>query len=322
MSSRQQYSESLIERSLGRFGGWQMTPGRPATRDVEVRGRAGAVLSRATGAPLGPVEADVLTWLLGHWVRDGCSPDGGVSLTLYELTQALYGARAKGREDRRAAARALTNLHRASVTVSDYDHATRQSRAGRWVDVHLVSRIHYGQELRALRDGEEVGAATIGALRGETLRVYIDSWLIERLQVDSVRAWLDWPVQRHLGGMAKRLWLYLEPHPGFRPLRDRPEYEGAVIDLSEDLYRELGANCQLRSDNRKPVRRGIERIRASDSRYVMLDFMPGANGTPDRLRVIRKTVDALGAQVRLCDGETPDTHASAPDLEAQQRLIA
>ena len=287
---RQKFSESLIERSLGRFGGWQMVPGREPRTDIEVRTASGALVSRARGAALGAVEADVLTWLLAQWVQSGCSPDGAIHVTLYQLTAALYGTRAKGSEDRRAVATALFNLHMASITVSDYDAGTNDDVPGRWVDVHLVKRIHYGEHLQALQDRQPVSATELGALRGETLSVYIDDWLIGRLQGDKLRAWLDWPVQRRLGaGIGKRLWLFLEPHPGFRQLRDRPQYEGTVLELTDSIYAELGANCRERRDNRKTIRRGIERIKEIDERYVMFEFIPGKQaGDTDRLRIIRR----------------------------------
>lgn len=285
---RQELSDSLIERSLGRFGGWQMVPGRQASSDVEVRSTSGALVSRARGAPLGAVEADVLTWLLAQWVQAGCSPEGVVHTTLYQLTGALYGSRSKGTEDRRGVAAALFNLHMASITVSDYE-AAGEGSDGRWVDVHLIKRIHYGEQLQALQDRQYVSAAELGALRGETLSIYIDDWLVGRLQGDKVRAWLDWPVQRKLGaGIAKRLWLFLEPHPGFHQLRDRPQYEGTVVELTDQVYAELGANCRERRDNRKTIRRGIERIREIDERYVLLEFSPGKASDSDRVRVIRR----------------------------------
>jgi hypothetical protein len=286
---RQQFSDSLIERSLGRFGGWQMVPGRAAGREVEVRTATGALVSRARGAPLGAVEADVLTWLLAQWVQGGCCEAGAVHTTLYQLTAALYGSRSKGTEDRRAVAGALLNLHMASITVSDYDTTADEDVAGRWVDVHLVKRIHYGEQLQALQDHQEVSAAKLGALRGETLSIYIDDWLIGRLRRDTLRAWLDWPIQRRLGaGIGKRLWLFLEPHPGFRALTGRPDYEGSVLELTDEVYAELGAHCRERRDNRKTIRRGIERIKEIDERYVLLEFTPGKAHERDVLRIIRR----------------------------------
>lgn len=292
---RQEFSDSLIERSLGRFGGWQMVPGRQADTNIEVRSASGALVSRARGAPLGAVEADVLTWLLAQWVQAGCSAEGVVHTTLYQLTTALYGSRSKGSEDRRAVAGALFNLHMASITATDYDTVTSDELAGRWVDVHLIKRIHYGEQLQALQDHRHVSAAELGALRGETLSIYIDDWLIARLQRDKLRAWLDWPIQRKLGaGIGKRLWLFLEPHPGFRGLRERPQYEGTVLEMTDQLYAELGANCRERRDNRKTVRRGIERIREIDERYVVFEFAPGkVAGEADRLRIIRRRRSSL-----------------------------
>ncbi len=291
---RQEISDSLIERSLGRFGGWQMITGREARAEVEVRARAGALISRSRGAPLGAVEADVLTWLLARWVQDGSSPDGAVHTTLYELASALYGGhRPKGSGARHAVASALWNLHMASITISDYDIATEQEVAGRWVDVHLVKRIHYGEQLQALQVRQHVSAAELGGLRGETRSVYIDDWLITRLQRNRLRAWLEWPVQRRLGaGIGKRLWLFLEPYPAFRCIRGRPHYEGAVVHLTDELYAELGANCRERRDNRKTIRRGVERIKEIDERYVLLEFNAQHGDEPDSLRVIRRRRDS------------------------------
>jgi hypothetical protein len=50
---RQEFSDSLIERSLGRFGGWQMVPGREPRNEVETRSATGA-LRAALAAGLRP----------------------------------------------------------------------------------------------------------------------------------------------------------------------------------------------------------------------------------------------------------------------------
>jgi len=289
---RQRVSDSLIERSLGRFGGWQMTTDQ-RREEVEIRTSAGQLISRARGASLGAVEADMLTWLLARWVQAGCPPDGGVRTTVYQLAAALYGPRRNGSADRRQAVDALINLHMASITLTDYD-ADGGEAPGRFVDVHLVRRIHYGEELLALReDRRPVSAAALGALRGETLTIYLDDWLILRLRDEALRAWLEWPVQRRLGaGVGKRLWLYLEPHPAFGPLRARPALEGVTLQLGEQAYAELGCRCAERRDNRKAIRRGAERILEIDRRYVLLELIAGQGGAPDRLRAIRRRRDA------------------------------
>ena len=58
------------------------------------------------------------------------------------------------------------------------------------------------------------------------------------------------------------------------------------------MYAELGANCRERRDNRKSIRRGIERIQQIDDRYVLLEFIAGQGDEPDSLRrVIRRHRD-------------------------------
>ena len=61
-------------------------------------------------------------------------------------------------------------------------------------------------------------------------------------------------------------------------------------ELTDELYAELGANCRERRDNRKSIRRGIERISEIDERYVMLEFTAQSD-EPDSLRVIRRRRD-------------------------------
>jgi hypothetical protein len=290
MTERQQLSHSLIERSLGRFAGWQMTSGQDAATDKEVRSTSGAVLARVTGAPLGSTEADVLTWLLAQWVQDGCPADGSVRLTMYRLARALYGERASGGA-RRLAAEALTNLHQAGVTMTDYDPETGRDIDGRWVDLHLIQRIEYGEELRRLRfGGHAESTAALGGLRDESVVIHIDHWLIRRLQVEKLRAWLDWPVQRQLGsGIGKRLWLFLEPHLAFRAPASNPEVQLLRLELTDDVYAQLGANCKERRDNRKLIRRGMERIVEIDPRYREWRFKAGKAGAPDELLIGRRT---------------------------------
>ncbi len=300
---RQEISDSLLDKGLGRFGGWQMAlgPGESAKRMVEIRNAGGVVVHRVDGAVLGADEADVLTWVMARWARTGASADGVVRTTLYEMTRALYGERRIGGRDVKRVSKAIDNLFWASITVTDFAEPAAngdgEALPTLFSDRRLVVQVDYGAELKRLRDGESVEAHVIGGLRDETLVLHLAPWLIKRLEEDRLRAWLDWPVQRALGaGMGKRLWFYIESMPGYEPLPDAPEYEMAVLDLAEDVYAELGANCKERWDNRKSVRRGMARVLEEDQRYVALlpdsnigcELIVGRGMTPDRLRVVRK----------------------------------
>ncbi len=302
---RQEFSDSLFERALARFGGWQMslTPGQRASDLIEIRDAGGVVVHRTDGAPLGSDEADVFTWVLARWARGGLSEDGVLKTTLYEIVKAMNGERRLGGRDYDAVAKAINNLYRASITVSDFSEGgmpqSGDASPSLFSDRRLIVQIDYGEHLRKLRAGEDVAAQLVGGMRDETLVIHVAPWLVKRLREENRRVWMDFAVQRKLGaGMGKRLYVYVEAYPGFEPVPDREHLEQALIELTDLVYAELGARCKERWDNRKAVRRGLARLLEIDPNYVGgedgedgedgSELFVGQGGSPDLLRVVRR----------------------------------
>jgi len=107
---------------------------------------------------------------------------------------------------------------------------------------------------------------------------------------------LDWPIQRSMGsGMGKRLWVLIETEVGYRPVEPDSPYELLEVELTEDVCLELGAHCKVRADNRKAIKRGLERVLEMDKRYIAeMDanesgcaLLPGRGRHPDVLRIVR-----------------------------------
>jgi hypothetical protein len=301
---RQEFSDSLFERALARFGGWQMSlaPGQRASDLVEVRDAGGVVVHRTEGAPLGSDEADVFTWVLARWARGGLSEDGVLKTTLYEIVKAMNGDRRLGGRDYDAVAKAITNLYLASITVTDFSEGGIQQKGDAspslFSDRRLIVQIDYGEHLRKLRAGEDVAAQLVGGMRDETIVVHVAPWLVKRLRQENRRVWLDFAVQRKLGaGMGKRLYVYVEAFSGFEPVPDRDDVEQASIELTDLVYAELGARCKERWDNRKAVRRGLVKLLEIDGNYLGgedgSELFVGQNGSPDLLKLVRRRRDSV-----------------------------
>ena len=60
--------------------------------------------------------------------------------------------------------------------------------------------------------------------------------------------------------MGKRLWVFVETELGYEPLADDSPYEVLEVPLTDDVYIELGAHCNRLADNRKAIKRGLERV--------------------------------------------------------------
>ena len=260
----------VMERNLALFPGWQLGPQR-ARRRVERRDFLG-VIARADRAPLGEAELDVLTWLSSRWYEQGSSESGRVTFTYYELAQALYGPGKVGGRNNEIIREALDNLHAVVITLSGVNVLTGEFERTFQSKVHILRTLVVSEQLQLLEQGGDAGS--VGGLRGATLEVQLEDWLVAQLH-GQVALQLDWGLQRRLSGLAKRLWLYLVAEDSrFEAGEGADVFE---IPLTRDVFGALGIECARDRDNRAALRRAATRLCAQDSRYA-IDVLKPARG--------------------------------------------
>lgn len=302
-------TESLVDRRFGRFAGFQYNtrPGEKPSTDLEVRNSAGQIQSFVKGAALGGTEFDLLCWSCAQAVDTRESRKGEVRTTLTQLARALYGYdRKMSTSDRRRVRDALDSLWKAEIGLRIYDPDGPGDGLADWTAKgRFLQEFQYGRELAALEEGVDIPPEVIGSLRDETLVFRLADWLVERLEDEEWRHLLDWPIQRSMGsGMGKRLWVFLETERCYEPLAPGSQYEHLEVELTDDVYIELGANCNRLADNRKAVKRGLERVLEMDTRYVGESkgtefgskLIPARGLRPDVLRIVRLRRDQEAPQ--------------------------
>ena len=245
-----------LERSLATSPVWQM-----GTRTVEshVQRRDPRLLdfmANAKNAPLGELEFDVLTWAITRWYQAGRPADGRLTATVGELAFALYGARHGGVQY--ALLRdALDHLYNVSLdltilSVDDHHETWRASKRRRIIQELTVHE--------RVTDGTARQAATV--------EIRLGSWLVEQLDARTVAA-IGWQVLRGLGGIAKRLAIYLAAHSQeFEPITQHTER--LTIMLTDELYEEFGVSAARERARRASLTRAAERIAERDARYKQL----------------------------------------------------
>jgi hypothetical protein len=198
--------------------------------------------------------------------------------------------------DRRRVREALSNLWKAEIGLRMYDPGSNTDGVADWtVKGRFLQEFQYGRELAALEDGVEIPAEVIGSLRDETLVIRLADWLLESLEDEQWRHLLDWPIQRSMGtGMGKRLWVFVDTERGYKPVAPDSEYEILEVELDDDVYTQLGAHCNRTADNRKAIKRGLERV-LTDDRYIgegdgvdiYSELLPARGLGPEILRIVR-----------------------------------
>jgi hypothetical protein len=274
---------AVMERNLASFPGWQLGP-QKARRRIERRDFLG-VIARVDRAPLGEVELDVLTWLSARWYEQGRQASGRVAFTLYELGRALYGAgKALGGRNNEIIREALENLHAVVITLSGVNVLTGEFERTFQSKVHIVRTLVVNEQLQLLDQGQSWDPVVVGALRGATIEVQLEDWLVGQLDGHAA-VQLDWATQRRLTGLAKRLWVYLAAEaPRFEALNDgRTQF---VVPLSRDVYGALGIECQRDRDNRAALIRAARRVLAEDPRYAEIAIERVDRRSLWRLRVV------------------------------------
>lgn len=245
-----------VERSIASSPVWQM--GTKATsNDVARRDpRLLDFLASAKKAPLGELEFDVLTWTITRWYQTGRPADGRVTATFGDITQALYGRRQGGKQylDIREA---LDHLYSVSL---DLTVVSTEGENERWVT---------GRRRRIIQElivHEEFAPAT-GHSRG-SVGLQLSSWLVDQLDAQTVAA-ITWQLIRRLSGIAKRLAIYLAAHArDFQPITAHTER--FTVQLTDEVYEELGITAARERQRRQSLSRAAERIAEQDARYTRL----------------------------------------------------
>jgi len=252
-----------LERSLANSPVWQMGARSLEPQIVRRDPRLLDFLANAKNAPLGELEFDVLTWTITRWYQAGRPADGRLVATLGEVAYALYGGRQGGMQYS-LLREALDRLYNVSL---DLTVLTIENGQETWL---ASKRRRIIQELsihEPLTDG------TIKS--SSTLEIRLGSWLVDQLDAQTVAA-IAWRVLRGLGGIAKRLAIYLAAHSAdFRPVTQHTER--FTVELTDELYEEFGITAARERDRRASIARAAERLADKDPRYsrLLVDRMAG-----------------------------------------------
>jgi hypothetical protein len=102
----------------------------------------------------------------------------------------------------------------------------------------------------------------------DTVELRLSSWLVEQLDANTVAA-IGWQTLRSLGGIAKRLAIFLAAHAAeFEPITRHTER--FVVELSDEFYEQLGVTAARERQRRQSVARAAARIAGHDPRYARL----------------------------------------------------
>lgn len=187
--------------------------------------------------------------------------------TLYNLGQAIYG-RTPGGEERRELRRSLERLWRAEVVFGLGEDAPASS----WR--RLVVQIDSEMDRLAKEDLLADGRCS-GRLRGSSFEVELASWVTRAVR-DGHFTWLNLATLRQLGGIAARMWVYLEAER-YKP--DGDGLEGTWVGLGRPALATLGADrYQRHRDARRALARAGTEIVRVDRRYAAVKVERRAGG--------------------------------------------
>ena len=247
-----------LERSLAAAPVWQMGT---RTLESQIQRRDPRLLdfmANAKNAPLGELEFDVLTWAITRWYQVGRPEDGRLRATLGELAHALYGTRSGGMQYA-LLREALDHLYNVSLDLTvltldgDNDEQWIASKRRR-----IIQELTIQEPMAGGHAGRQTG----------TVEIRLGSWLVDQLDAQTVAA-IAWQVLRGLGGIAKRLAIYLAARSSeFEAITAHTER--LTIALTDELYEEFGVTAARDRDRRASLTRAAARIEERDSRYSRL----------------------------------------------------
>jgi hypothetical protein len=187
--------------------------------------------------------------------------------TLYGLGQAIYGREPAG-DDRRALRHSLERLWRAEIVFGYQQDAPATS--WRRLIVQIDSEMDRLAKEDFLAEGRQ-----LGRLRGSTFAVTLAPWVAQAVRAGHF-TWLNLQTLRQLGGIAARLWVYLEAETY------RSSAHGLAstwIGLGRPALATLGADRYHRPrDARRALARAAARIVKVDAHYASITVEPRPGG--------------------------------------------
>ena len=244
-----------------------------------------------------------MTWITQEWFDQGSSIDGRVRFTFYVLGTDLYGGGRSGWTPsgryRELMREAIDNLHAVVVTLRSINVLTGERERTLRSKVHILEAVVDHEQVQLFRDEGASNAATVGALRGDTVEVKIADWLVCQLLSGPVV--LDWRTQRKLAGAAKRLWYELSARAGDFTSSPFPGQFELVVPLTVEFYAAMNLQAARERDNRAALAAAANRVVAADAAYLTIDIVRGADGY-------------LLRAVRCDDGPSAVVEGAAVDL--------
>jgi len=125
--------------------------------------------------------------------------------------------------------------------------------------------------------------------------------------------YLDWRTQRRLGGLAKRLWVYLEAEK-YKSVGDGRE--STYIILGEKAYTALSVNNARERDRRLALKRAGEKIMSVDGRYESVVVERNPVG---RLAPALSTIAGVEARQAACSDVVQIQASCLADRDARNQ---
>jgi len=254
--------QGRVETSLVRAPFWSGGAGFSGrcllgTEDIAIRPR------RLTTRDLG-----VFAYLTDRYLWPPPDSDSDPArFTIYNLGQAIYGREPDGKE-RRELRRSLERLFAAHVIFGYQQDAPASS--WRRLVVQIDSEMDRLAREDLLADGR-----CAGRLRGSTFELTLAPWVAKAVRGGHF-TWLNLATLRQLGGIAARLWVYLEAER-YKP--DADGLEGTWVGLGRPALATLGADrYQRHRDARRALARAGTQIVRVDRRYAAVKVERRAGG--------------------------------------------
>ena len=169
-------------------------------------------------------------WTVGSQMfrEAGCPTSQRIDFNLSEYARRLWGSNGKSGTLRHRVADAITELLKTRVVVMGVDPYTLEPAEGAVWELNLVEAAGVRSDLQpvfeAARAGDRDAVAKLASLSWRsadekaTWSMVLPKWLAESVRRDQ-GVILDYEVQRALRGSAKRIWVQLESHTGWRTHR-------------------------------------------------------------------------------------------------------